>query len=879
MRLIHQIASLFRSIVRSGRVDADLADEMRFHIERETEANIGRGMSPDAARRAARLTFGSVAAAQEMSRDERPGATVREALRDVRFGARLLRKSPIVGITGFAIVALGIGAATAIFSVAYGVLLRPLPFREPDRLVSIWLVRNSARNWPAAADAIDLRRLHDVFGDVALFDNENLNLVGDCRESACEPQHLAGARVGSNFFSVLGVSAALGRTFTPNEDQTGRNHVVVLSDGLWRARFDSDRGIIGRQIRLNDSLYTVVGVMAPDFRYPACDCQAWVPLVLRPAELTRAEVENYRVVARLASGVTLAQARQAASTLAKQLAARGVNVRAGMIVDSMLDDAVREVRPVLTLLLSAVAFFLIIACLNISNLFGARASTRRGEFAVRLALGATRRRLIAQAIAEVVPILLLGGVVGIALARWAVGLFVATASAGMPRVENIELSAPVMAVSVALLVVTGLAASVLPAMQAWRSDFTTMTKDGGRSSTVGRGSSRARRFAVAAQIAFAIPLLVGASLLIRSAINLMHVDAGFRPARITTLKFEVSRSRHPSDREVANYYRQLVDAVRVIPGVEDVALVNRIPLSGGQTNPIQVEHATATPNELTNVDTRTVTPDYFKTMGIDLVQGRAFTEEDDAEAPPVVIVDERLARAFWPGESAIGKQLRDPPWRDPRRWYRVIGVVRHVRTIGLDVDPLPQVYWSYRQWTQNRMVLAARSVGESSVSLPAVMKAIWSVDPEQSVYDVEAMRQIVYQSVASRRLAMWLMAGFSGLALLLAAVGIYGVVAYGVTQRMREFGIRVALGATRPEILRLASWQGASAALTGAAIGLVVASAAAGAMSKLVFGIAPRDAISIMAATIVLLIVALIASYIPARQAAAVDPGITLRAE
>ena len=876
MRFIHQIVALLRAIVRGGRVDADLAEEMRFHIERETEANIARGMSAEAARRAARLTFGSVDAAQETSRDERPGATLREMLRDARFGARLLRKSPIVGITGVAIVALGIAAATAIFSVAYGVLLRPLPFREPDRLVSIWLERHSARNYPAAADAIDLRRLRDVFEDVALFENVNLNLVGGCPEGGCEPQRLEGARVGPNLFSVVGVSAALGRTFTSDEDQAGREHVVLLSDALWRARFGADPAVVGRQIRLNGSLYTIVGVMGPDFRYPACDCQAWVPLVLEPAELTRKQTENYRVVARLAPGVTVVQARHAAAALAKRLA-ETYGVNAGMIVDSMLDDAVREVRPALTLLLAAVSFLIAIACLNLSNLFGARASTRRGEFAVRQALGASRRRLIAQAIAEAVPILSLGGALGITVAVWAVRLFVAS-TPGVPRIENVSVSAPVLAVSLGLLVVTGLAASVAPATQAWTSDFTAMTKDAGRSSTAGRRRSIARRAGVAAQIAFAIPLLVGASVLIRSAINLMHVDAGFRPARITTLKFEVSRSTHASDREVADYYGRLLDAVRVIPGVASVALVNRIPLSGGQTNPVHIDHATARPTELTNVDTRTITPDYFRTMGIELVAGRGFTEQDDADAPPVAIVDERLAAAIWPGESAIGKRFREPPWRG-LRWYRVVGVVRHVRTIGLDVDPLPQVYWSYRQWTQDRMVLAVRSASETGIAMRPVIEAIRSVDPEQSVYDVQTMDEIVDRSLASRRLAMLLMATFSALALVLAAVGIYGVVAYGVTQRMREFGIRIALGATGPEIVRLAAWQGTSSALVGAAIGLALAVAVAGAMSSLVFGVAPRDAISILGATALLLLVTVVASCVPARQAAAVDPGITLRAE
>jgi putative ABC transport system permease protein len=872
VRILHQVVALWRALFRSARIDAHLADEMRFHLERETDANIARGMSPEAARRAAHLTFGSVDAAQETSRDDRPGAGVRRILQDLRFGVRLLRKSPVFGITGIAIVALGIGAATAIFSVVYGVMLEPLPFREPERLVSIWLKRQDARNYPAAADAVALRQLRGVFEDVALFENANLNLVGDG-----EPQRLQGASVSPNLFSVLGVSAVLGRTFAPDEDRAGRERVVLLSDALWRGRFGADRAVIGRQIQLNGSLHTVVGVMPPDFQYPSSAHQAWVPLVLEPGELTREVTDNYRVVARLDPRATLDQARREAAALAERLA-KTYGGNAGMTVDSMLDDAVRDVRPALSLLLGAVSFLLLIACVNLSNLFAARARARRGEFALRLALGASRERLIGQAIAEAAPVLVLGGVLGVILAEWAVRVFVATAPAGLPRVDSIALSAPVVAFSLTLLALTGLAASVAPAVQAWTSDFMTITKDGGRSSTSGRAHSVARRVGVAVQTAFALPLLVGASLLVQSAINVTRVDVGFRPERVTTFKFEVSRSKHPSDRQVADYYARLVDAVRTVPGVANASLVNKIPLSDGQTNPVHFENATGTTDELTNVDTRTVTPEYFATLGIRLIAGRGFTDHDDTDAPAVAIVDERVARTIWPGEMAVGKRFRGPAWRDTG-WVYVIGVVAHVRTTGLEVDPLPQVYWSYRQWTQDRMVLAVRSATESGAPIVPVIKAIRSVDSEQSVYDVRTMTQIIDRSLAQRHLTTTLMAGFSGLALSLAAVGIYGVVAYGVTERLREFGIRAALGATRRDITRVVVWQGTSMAIVGSAVGLVLATATAGIMSTLVYGIASRDVASMLGATLVLMLVAGVASYIPARQAAAVDPGVTLRAE
>lgn len=874
MRIAHQIASLCRALFRSGHVDADLADEMRFHIERETEANIARGMSPNDARRAARLIFGGVDVAHERARDERPGASARLFARDLRFGARLLGKSPVFAITAIAIVALGVGSATAVFSVVYGVMLRPLPFREPQRLVSIWLERHGARNYPTAADAIDLRQLRGVFEDVALFENTNLNLVG-----YGDPQRLAGASVSPNLFSVLGVSAAMGRTFAPDEDRAGRANVVVLSDALWRGQFGSDSAIVGRQIRLNDSLFTVVGVTRPEFTYPSAEHRAWVPLVIDPRELTREQTDNYRVVARLAGGTTLEQARREAAALAIRVAkAQGINDGPGMIVDSMLDDAVRDVRAALTALLGAVAFLVALACVNLSNLFGARARARSGEYAVRLALGASRDRIIAQTLAETAPVLVLGGVLGVGVAWWLVRAFVATAPAGLPRVESIALSAPVVAFSLMVLAITGIVASIGPAVQAWRSDFTTIMKDGGRSATAGRGLSVARRLGLAAQVAFALPLLIGASLLLRSAINVSRVDVGFRPEGVIKLSLEVSRTRHPSDREVGDHYARLVDAVRAVPGVTSAGLVNRIPLAGMQTNPVSFPSAAAAGDKLTNVDTRTVTPDYFATLGIRLLAGRTFTEQDNADAPEVAIVDERIARMMWPGESAIGKRFNEPPWRGGGQ-VTVVGVVAHVRTHGVEVDPLPQVYWSTRQWTQDRMVLAVRSALEPAALVPPLIKAIRSVDAEQSVYDVRAMTDVVRRSQTQRRLTTALMLGFSGAALLLAAVGIYGVVAYGVAQRMREFGIRVALGATRREVTRFVVWQGTSTAIAGAVVGLVLALAGAGVMSSLVYGVPPRDLVSIVAASMLLVLGAAVASYVPARRAAAVDPAVTLRAE
>jgi putative ABC transport system permease protein len=450
----------------------------------------------------------------------------------------------------------------------------------------------------------------------------------------------------------------------------------------------------------------------------------------------------------------------------------------------------------------------------------------------------------------------------------------------MPRVESVGVNVAVVAFSLTALVLTGIAASAVPAVQAWQSDFSTITKEGGRSSTAGRMGVTARNASVVAQIAFALPLLIGATLLIRSAINVGRVDLGFRPDGIATLAFEVSRTRHPSNRDVADYYARLLDAVRAVPGVRRAGLVNRIPLVGGQTNGVHFEttNSAIDARGLTNVDSRSVTPDYFATLGIGLMAGRGFTERDDADAPRVAIVDERLARTMWPSEPAVGKRFREPSWRGGQVGT-VIGVVKHLRTTGVEVDPLAQVYWSYRQWTQDRMVLAIRSNAQPASVIAPVVQAIRSVDREQSVFNVRTMPDVVARSLMQRRLTTLLMSGFSALALLLTAVGIYGVVAYGVTRRLREFGIRIALGATRREVTRLVVSQGTSMAILGAAIGLAISMAAAGLMSHLVFEVPARDTVSIVVATALLMLVAGAASFVPARRAAAVDPGVTLRSE
>ena len=878
MRTAHRLLAFVRAVFRSGRIDTDLAEEMRFHIEREVEANIARGLSPAAARRAARLTFGSLDASHELSRDDRPGALMRQFGRDVTFGARLLAKAPAFALTAVAIVALGVGAATAIFSVVYGVMLHPLPFREPDRLVTIWMMGgNGARMYPSAADAAELRALPGVFTDVALVrsSSANLSLVDD----SGEPRHVEAARISPNLLGTLGVSPAIGRAFTADEDRAGSEHVVLLSDALWRGRYDGNPDVVGRQIRFSGEIYTVVGIMGPEFQYPVVGVNAWIPAVLEPGELARTTVNNYRLIARLDRRMTLDATRREVSALAQRLgrAYHPMTWSAGAsyAVDSILDDAVRTVRPALTLLLGAVSFLVLVACINLSSLFGARASSRTGEFALRLALGASQSRLIVQAMAEAVPVLLIGGAIGLGGAWLVIRAFVASAPAGLPRLDAIALHTPVALCSLGLLIVAGFAASIAPAVQARRSDFASATKGGSRWASGGPRLAAARRLNVALQIAFALPLLIGASVMIQSAVAVRQVDLGFTRNDIATFSFDVSRSSHESDASVAEYYARIVDAVRALPGVQSAAITNRIPLAGGQTNAVRFDRVGGSGDDQTEVDTRTVTPDYFSTLGIPLLAGRTFTDHDDAAAPPVAIIDDRIARAMWPGEQALGKRFRGPGGE----LVTVVGIVGHVRATSVEADPHAQIYWSTRQWVQNRAVLAVRSRLAERALVPAVTAAIRALDPEQSVFGIRTMDEIVERSLASRRLTTVLMIAFATIALVMAAVGTYGVVAFGVSRRRREFGIRIALGATSRAVTRLVVWQGVSMAGLGSIVGLGLALAAGGMLRNVVYGVAPRNVTSFVVATGVLMLVAWVASYIPARRAASVHPSVTLRTE
>lgn len=879
MRWHHRLYVTLRGWFNSAALDRELDEELRFHFDRQVEANLETGMTREEARRAAAIAIGNLDPIRETSRDARAGALLRQFGRDAAHGVRLLAKEPLFSLTAITIVTLGIASVTAIFSVVYGILLEPLPFPDSDRLVQIWTHSpRFARDAVSAADRRDWQAENTVFTDIALYNPlANFNLT----DGAGDPERILAARISANSHAVLGVMPALGRPFTESEDENGNADVVILSDGLWRRRFDADPGIVGRTIRLSGVPHEVVGVMGPDFPYPEHPYELWVPLTVNPREMTR-EIPPFglRSVARLRPGVTLEAAQRQMDQIAARLAEQhAMNRDVGIVLVPLRNNLVDDVRVALYVWFAAVACLLLVAALNLAALLSARAAARSREISVRLALGASRRRVAVQMIAESAPLLVIGGALGMITATAAVRWFVAAAPSTLPRADGVGVNGPVVAVSVVVLLIAGLTATLLPAAQSWTVDLTSAMREGGRGAAGSRLQSRVRQGLVVAQIALSLPLLAAALLLTRSFASVVYSDPGFNPDRLVSVHLALPRSKYRTDERLAQLESQLLDRIATVPGVRSVAIVNRLPLSGNASNlTIEFDDRESQPSLY---GSRVITPGYFETLRIPLLEGRIFDARDTGNAPPVAIVDEHVARQRWPGQSALGKRMRQPArgLTPATPWMEIVGVVGHVKHDGLDVQSRPQVYWDFRQRTQDRMVVVARTDADPAGTIAAIAERVREIDPEQPVYDARPLDEVVSRSVAQRRLAMVLVGAFASMALLLCCTGVYGVIAFGVARQRREFGVRLALGATRAAIARAVVRRGAALALIGAAIGLAIASIVTRGMQSLLFGVESTDATSHAIATTAVVGIALLASYLPARRAALVDPADTLRAE
>jgi putative ABC transport system permease protein len=882
MRIEHWFYTIplrVRSLFRRRQLDAELDEELRYHIERQIELNTTRGMSPDDARTAALRAMGGIERRKDECRDARAVTWLTNALQDLGYGTRLLGRAPGFATAALLTIALGIGATTAMFSVVHGVVLEPLPFGEPERLVRLWTVAPKLglpRAAVGVANARDWREQNRVFEDIALVRTiGNFNLTGEG-----EPERLLGARVTSNLFPLLRVSPLIGRTFTEEEDEIDSDRVVLLSYGLWHRRFGGNPDIVGRQVRLSGEPHTVVGVMKPDFTYPGREFQLWVPLSIPPEAYANRESYGLAGVARLRDGVTLERARADMSAISARLARQypATNDSVGVEVVPLLEDTISTVRTPLYVLLGAVGGMLLIGCANLANLLLSRALNRRRELVVRATLGASRGRLIAQSVTELLPLFIIGGILGIVAARWALSVVVPRLPTDLPRAENIGLQLPVLAVAAATLGAITLLAGIWPALSVARVGLSASVAELSRSATSAPRRTRARDVLVVSQIAMTLLLLVGAAVLMRSFAELRQVNPGFDSERVLSAHLAVARSKHPGDREIAEVYRQMLDRIRVLPGVEWVGMVNRLPLAGGtQNGRVELEDAGLDGVMTTTADWRSVSPDYFRAMGIRLVRGRSFTDADHADAPFVGIIDERLAQAAWPDQDPIGRRFRiglpDMPW------VTIVGVVGRIRHDTMEEETRPQVYWNYLQRTQDRMVLVVKTRSDPAALTRSVTAVVRAVDPDLPLYDVRTLDAVVERSLARRWLQTVVLGSFAAIALLLASIGVYGVIAYAVGQRLREFGIRMALGARRGDIVSLVLRRGARLFLVGAVIGIAGAVLAVRVLTSLVYGVSPLDPPSFVAATAILLAVGLTACYLPAQRAARADPTVALRSE
>jgi putative ABC transport system permease protein len=815
-------------------------------------------------------------------------------LKDIRYGLRMLTKNPGVSVIAILTLALGIGANTAIFSVVSAVLLNPLPYKDPDRLVSLWENVPVHGQWRAApANFLDWKKQNTVFEDVVAFGGATVTLTGDG-----DPEQLSGTSVTPGYFEVVGVQPALGRAFQPDEYTLGQDRVVILGHSLWQRRYGGDKTIINRTVILDGSSCTVVGVM-PAGIYPARPTTAgridfdesgqdfWRPMshIVRLAALRNAHI--FGVLARLKPGVTIEQATAEMNTIGARLAQEHPeNKDEGIIVNQFLNEVVGDVRPALVTLLVAVGLVLLIACANIAGLLLAQHAARTKEIAIRAALGAGRSRLVRQFFAEGLLLSLCGTVAGIAVAQLSLNVLLRFVPPQMiPRLAQVGLDWRVLGFTLGLSLITCLVFGLIPAWHASKPDLQTALEQSGRTSGPGAARLRFRQLLVVFQVSMAVMLVIGAGLLIKSFWRLQGVDPGFKSERILSAGLTLPRSKYDGPHAINNFFKQLQERVSVMPGVESATIAYDHPLLSNWLDSFEIEgRVLSAEAQSSSANFIPVGPTYFETVRAEILRGRSFTAQDDQEHPGAAIVNEAFVRHYFPNEEPLGRRLRPGPpgriWDGERLTsFEIVGVVRDVKFDGLAAASEPAYYLPASQAPLEDMTVLVRTSSDPRAVISSLRQAVWSIDPNQPLSNINTLEQIVSDSIAQPRLNMLLMMLFGGLALLLSAVGIYGLLSYAVTQRTQELGIRMALGANVTDVLKLVLKQGMVLALIGEAIGLVGAFALTRLMSGLLFGVTPTDTSIFAGVVVVLTVTAFFACYLPARRATKVNPLVALRYE
>ena len=799
---------------------------------------------------------------------------------DLRSGWRALHSRPGYAFIAILALALGIGANTTIFSIVNAVLLRPLPYPNPDQLIWIWETNpgnNIKTETVSIPNFVDWQTQNQSFEQLTAWGRNIVTLTG-----TGEPEQLSAAVVAANFFSTLGVSPAIGRTFVPEDNKPGAARAAIVSHDFWMRRFAGDANAAGRNILLNGNSFVVVGVAPAGFKHPEPGIapQVWLPLSINTTGDGR-RADFLRVVGRLKPGVTLAAARSDIETIHARLASQYPAANAGwtVILLSLQERITGDVSRLLWMLLAAVGFLLLIACANVANLSLARAATRERELAIRSALGARSSRIIRQLLTESTMLAVAGGLAGLALAVWSIDALVALSPQNLPRLNDVALDWRVLLFTLVVCLVTGILFGTAPAFHAARLNLNDSLKDSSRGSTEGIRSRRSRKLIVIVEVALAVVLLFGAGLTLRSFLRLQNVNPGFRPGNVLTAQILAPRSKYPEGPQIADLYDRILERVRSLPGVESASLVNMLPLGGSSSYlSIAFEGRPAPPPEqVEDAEPFVVAPDYFSTLGIQLVRGEPISSRDGANTNPVAMINETLARRYYANEDPIGKRIAIAA-QEPR-WMTIIGIVRDTHHTTLAEAPYPQLYGAYSQRPVRVASLVIRTTTDPLSIVSSLKSQVRSIDPDIPVSRIATLESVLSDSIAQPRVYLILVAIFALVGLLLAAIGIYGVISYSVTQRTGEFGVRLALGASSSDVLRMVLADGMKLTGIGIAAGLAGAFALSRLIVSVLYGVTSTDVVTMLGVPLILLVVAIAACYIPARRATRVDPLVALRHE